>query len=132
MKKLISATLAGNILLIFLGLLVIFHILVLFRIVPSDILWGGQIETTSANFIVLEVIALFVTLIFAVIIAAKTGYIMVDRFKKAIAIGVWIIFAYLVLNTLGNLASGVGAENLIFAPLTLVLAFFALRLAIEK
>jgi len=132
MKKLISANLAGNILLIFLGLLVIFHILVFLKIVPSDILWGGQIDTTSANFIVLEVIALFVTLIFAVIIAAKTGYIMVDRFKKAIDIGVWIIFAYLVLNTLGNLASGVGAENLIFAPLTSVLTFFALRLAIEN
>jgi hypothetical protein len=81
---------------------------------------------------VLEGIALLVTLIFTVIIAAKTDYLKADRFKPVINIGVWIMFAYLVLNTLGNLASGVAAENLIFAPLTLVLAFLALRLAIEK
>ena len=36
------------------------------------------------------------------------------------------------LNTIGNLASGVAAGNWFFAPLTLILAFFALRLAIEK
>jgi len=38
----------------------------------------------------------------------------------------------LILNTLGNLASGVSFEKLIFAPITLVLAFCAFRLAIEK
>jgi hypothetical protein len=45
---------------------------------------------------------------------------------------VWIIFVFLLLNTLGNLASGVSAENFVFAPITLVLALCALRLAIEK
>ena len=37
-----------------------------------------------------------------------------------------------ILNTIGNRASGVTVENLIFTPLTLVIAFCALRLAIEK
>jgi hypothetical protein len=45
---------------------------------------------------------------------------------------VWLIFVFLLLNTLGNLASGVSFENLIAAPVTIILALCAFRLAIEK
>ena len=132
MKKLISVKLAGNLLLISLGLLVIFDILILLNVLPSNIVWGGQIKDPAANLIVLELIALVVTFIFAIVIAAKMDYIKAGGFTKAVNIGVWVIFAYLILNTLGNLASGVSFENLIFAPITLALAFCAFRLAIEK
>ena len=132
MKKLISEKLAGNLLLISLGLLAIFDILILLNIVPSNIVWGGQIKDPAVNLIVLELIALVVTFIFAIVITAKMGYIKAGGFTKAVNIGVWIIFAYLILNTLGNLASGVSFENLIFSPITLALAFCAFRLAIEK
>ena len=132
MKKLISVKLAGNLLLISLGLLVIFDILILLNVLPSNIVWGGQIKDPAANLSVLELIALVVTFIFAIVIAAKMDYIKAGGFKKAVNIGVWIIFAYLILNTLGNIASGVSFENLIFAPITLALAFCAFRLAIEK
>ncbi len=131
MKKLISVKWAGNLLLISFGLLAIFDILILLNILPADIVWGGQIKD-SATKLILETIALFVTIVFAVIVAAKINYIQVEKFKKAVNIGVWVIFAYLILNTVGNLASGISFENLIFAPITVALAFFALRLAIEK
>lgn len=131
MKKLISVKWAGNLLLISFGLLAIFDILILLNILPADIVWGGQIKD-SATKLILETIALFVTIVFAVIVAAKINYIQVEKFKKAVNIGVWAIFAYLILNTVGNLASGISFENLIFAPITVALAFFALRLAIEK
>lgn len=130
MKKFISAKLAGNILLFSLGLLLIFHILVLFKVIPANIIWGGQ--ATAANIITLEIIALIVTLFFGYVIAAKTRYASAGKFIIVINILVWIIFAFLVLNTVGNLASGVSAETLIFAPITFILALCALRLAIEK
>ena len=132
MKKLISVKLAGNLLLVSFGLLAIFDILILLNVLPSDIVWGGQIKDPAANLVVLELIALIVTFIFAIVIAAKMNYIKAGGFTKAVNIGVWVIFAYLILNTLGNLASGVSFENLIFAPITLVLEFCAFRLAIEK
>ena len=132
MKKLISEKLAGNLLLISLGLLAIFDILIILNVLPSNIVWGGQIKDPATNLIVLELIALVVTFIFAIVIAAKMDYIKAGGFTKAVNIGVWVIFAYLILNTLGNLASGVSFENLIFAPITLALAFCAFRLAIEK
>jgi hypothetical protein len=132
MKKLISKKWAGNLLLISFGLLAIFDILILLNIVPSNIVWGGRIKDPAANLIALELIALVVTFIFAIVIAAKMDFIKAGEFTKAVNIGVWIVFAYLLLNTLGNLASGVSFENLIFAPITLGLAFCAFRLAMEK
>ena len=132
MKTLISARMAGNILLISLGILTIFHILVLLNVVSPDIVWSGQAGNTEVSLLTLEIIALLVTALMAVIIAAKIGYIQAGRFKVAVNIGIWIVVAYLLLNMLGNLASGVSAENFIFAPITLILALFALRLAIKE
>ena len=44
----------------------------------------------------------------------------------------WIIFAYSLLNIVGNFASGTLAEKLVFAPISIVVAFLVFRLAIEK
>ena len=131
MKKLISARLAGNVLLIAMALLMVFHVLVLIGVVPAAAIWGGQVQAGTGALVVMEVIAMGVTLVFAAIIAAKAGYLKAGRLRIVVKIGVWLIFAFLVLNTLGNLASGVSTEGLIFAPITLILAFFAFRLAIE-
>ena len=132
MKKLISTKLAGNILLFSLGLLFIFHILVLLKIIPADIVWGGQIKGVPANLVTLETVALLMTALFILIVAAKTGYIQPGKLSGAVTIGVWLIFIYLLLNTLGNLASGVSFEKLWLSPITIILALCALRLAIER
>ena len=132
MKKRISARLAGNILLFSLGLLLLFHILVLLRVIPADIVWGGQIQGIPANLVTLEGIAFVVTALFLIIVTAKTGYIQAGRLSAVVNLGIWLIFAYLLLNTLGNLASGISFEKLLFAPITVFLALCALRLALEK
>ena len=132
MRKWIRARLAGNILLFSLGLLLLFHILVLLRVIPADIVWGGQIEGPPKNLVTLEAVALLVTVLFILIVAAKTGYIRADKWSGVVNVGLWLVFAYLLLNTLGNLASGISVEKLIFAPVTVFLALCAFRLAIEK
>jgi hypothetical protein len=132
LKQLIGLKVAGNVLLVAFVLVVGFHLLVLLGLVPPDIVWGGQIGASSSNLIVLESIALVVSLFFAVVTAAKLGYIQADRFKVAIRVCLWIIFAYLLLNTIGNLASVNSVEKAVFAAITLLLALFALRVAIER
>jgi hypothetical protein len=132
MNKLLNAKLAGNLLVGSFGLLAVFHILVLLRVIPANIVWGGMIQDGQANLVTLEVIALGVTLLFILIIAAKTGYIQAGKLLGVVNIGVWLILVFLLLNMLGNLASGVSFENLIAAPITIILALCAFRLAIEK
>jgi hypothetical protein len=132
MRKLVSARLAGNILLVSFGLLAVFHVLVLMGFVPANIIWGGQAGDSPGNLRTLEIVSLLFSVIFGIIIAVRLDYFLEGEFRRATKVGIWIIFAYLLLNTAGNLASGVSFENLVFAPITLVLAFFALRLAIER
>jgi len=132
MKKLISAKLAGTILLFSLGLLFIFHILVLLKVIPANIVWGGQIKGVPANLVPLEIVALLVTAFFILVVTAKLGYLQAGKLSGAVTVGLWLIFAYLLLNTLGNLASGISFEKLVFSPITIILALCALRLAIEK
>jgi hypothetical protein len=132
MNKLMSTKLAGNLLLGSLGLLAVFHILVLLRVIPAGIVWGGAIQNSTTSLFSLEMISLLVTLLFAVVIAAKAGYIKVSRFQAAVNIGIWVVFAILLLSMVANFASGVAVENLIFAPIAVILAFCAYRLAVEK
>ena len=130
MRNLIPVRVAGYILLIAFGLLVIFHLLILAGVVPADIVWGGRIGDSAANLFALEIFALVTSLLFGAIVAAKMGLILAGRFTRAINIGVWILFGYMLLNTAGNLAASTTTEKL-FAPLTIILALCALRLALE-
>jgi hypothetical protein len=51
------------------------------------------------------------------------GYIKAGKLSSLVNIGVWLVFAFLLLNILGNL---------IAAPITVILALCILKLAIEK
>ena len=88
MKTLISAKLAGSVLLAALGALAVFHVLVLAEVLPSEIVWGGRIEDPSDNLVMLETAALIVTLVFALIVAAKVGYVKMPRLGKVVRIGI--------------------------------------------
>jgi hypothetical protein len=132
MKKLISPKLAGKILLVLFGLLVIFHILVITNLFPTNVVWGGQAGGSPSNLRALETVSLLLTVLFAMVVAARIGYIKAGKLGKVINILLWIIFAYLLLNTAGNLASNSSLEKLLFTPITILAAFLVLRLAVEK
>lgn len=119
MKKIISLQLAGKIRLGAFILMLILHILIVFQVIPANIIWGGQINEDQSNLIIIELVAISVTIVFIGIVAAKMNLIQADKPKKAVNIGMWVVFAYLILNTLGNFASGISAETLIFGPLTI-------------
>lgn len=132
MKKLIGVKLAGSILLVLFGVLAVFHILILFNLLPSGIVWGGQFGGASASLRTLEMVSLGFTILFALVVAARVGYIPAGRLARVVNILLWVIFAYLLLNTVGNLASSSLTEKVIFTPLTILAALLALRLAVEK
>ncbi len=132
MKKFLSANLAGKILLGTFILMLVLHFLIFLQVVPSNIVWGGQINDDQSNLLQLEIVAITLTLVFLGIVATKMNLLKSGRSNKLVNIGVWIVFVYLILNTLGNFASGITAETLVFGPLTIVMAFCALRLALEK
>jgi hypothetical protein len=131
MRNLIGGKIAGDLLLILFGLLVVFHLILLFNLIPSSMVWGGRAGSTS-NPRALLMVSLVFNVLFAVAIAVKMDYIQVDISGRVLNILLWIIFAYLLLNTVGNLASSSAIEKLVFTPLTILAAFLVLRLAMER
>ena len=111
MKKIINSDLAGKIILSTFGLMLVLHILIIAQIVPANFVWGGQIEADGSNLMQLEIVAITLTVIFVAIVAAKLKSLQAKKPNILIAIGMWVVFAYLILNTLGNFASGVRAET---------------------
>ncbi len=132
MKPIIAIKTAGNILLTLFFLLALFHLLIMTGLVPIEIVWGGQVNPTNSERILLELSAIIVLLLFALIIACKVGYLKTIKSGKLLNIGVWIVFFYMALNTVGNLLSGGSIENWIFTPLTAIMALLTLQLATGK
>ncbi len=128
----ISAKTAGTMLLAGLFLLAAFHVLVLLGVAPSEIVWGGRGGGSDADLIAMEGTALGVTLLFALIVIVKQEYVLRGRFRTSARVGMWAIGVFFALNTVGNLASGVTAENYVFAPIAFLLSLLAFRLAIER
>lgn len=131
MKNIIGYKLSGNLLIILLTLLVILHLLIILKVVPYEIVFGGQI-TDANSMLKFEITAAVVSLVFLVTILLKMKYLKPGKLKKAVNIFTWIVFFYFILNTGLNLISSVTLEKLIFTPVTVMLSVFTLRLAIEK
>ena len=131
MKNIISTKFAGNVLISLLILLIVFHVLVLMKVIPYQIVWAAQIDDSS-TLLIYEGFAISLTALFVLIISMKIGYFMPRKFNKVVNAGVWFVFIYFLLNTIGNLTSGVTAEKLIFTPLTILMTLLAFGVAIEK
>ncbi|GBE30884.1 MAG TPA: hypothetical protein ENH10_03320 [Bacteroidetes bacterium] len=123
---------AANILIGILGLLGVFHVLVIVGVVPSDIVMGGQADTSLAQLLALELTALGTTILFMVITVARAGYILKGLLPRFIRVAAWFMFAYFVLNIAGNFIGGPGLEMFVFGPLSIVIAMLALIVARGK
>jgi hypothetical protein len=131
MKKIISFKLAGDISIVILILLIVFHILVMVGIIPHTIVWGGRIED-GESLLTFELFGLVTSLLFLFIILAKVEYLKFEKFRKVVTILVWIMFVWFLLNIVGNLISTASLEKLIFTPVSIILTVLVLRLAVEK
>jgi len=127
----ISPRTAANVLLAGLGVLVIFHALMILGVLPADIAWGGRADA-AGNVVLLEVVGLVVTLLFAAVVAAKAGYLGARPAGRLVTVAMWIVFGYFVLNVAGNLVSTSSLERAIFTPVSAILALLALRVAMSR
>ena len=130
MKKIFSKEIAGIILLITFGLLIIFQGLILLNIIPHNIVWGGQLN--EENYKVMSLFSIIIICLFMAIIAIKMKFIKSNILGRLGTIGTWIIFIYLIVNTIGNIASASSVESIIFTPITIIMSIFALVLALSK
>lgn len=131
MNRLLPFHFAAKTLLLLFALLVVFHLFVLLGIVPHDIVWAGRIQS-RAELIRMESISILILGIVAAIVAHKAGYLSIIKHPTVISVGMWLVVALFILNTLGNLTAVNPIEKYGFGLLTLVMAMLSLRITIGK
>ena len=98
--------------------------------VPTDFLWGGRIQSKE-QFILFEGISLIVQTICLLLTLIRAEYLRLERLANIAHIGMWVLFAIFTLNTVGNMLAKTTFEKS-FTVITIILALFSLRLALEK
>ncbi|MCX7909608.1 MAG: hypothetical protein N2560_08855 [Ignavibacteria bacterium] len=111
--------------------LIIFHLLVLLKVIPYDIVWGSRVKSEKDLFrlemisLLINLFFLFSTLIYVIALPLK--------FPKIImTIILWTMVALFGLNTLGNVLSKNKLEQRLFAPLTVLLTLFSLIMVLNN
>ncbi len=131
MKSFISERVATYGLLLLLSLLVAFHGLILLRIIPFEMIWGGRLKDAS-EMVSFEGVSILVNLLMLGVVAIKGNFLKMNIQPGIVKIALWAMFGLFLLNTIGNLLSTNLFEKAVFAPITFILSLFCLRLASAK
>ncbi len=118
-------------LILILSAVLIFHILVILKIIPYTIVWGGRLKTDKDMY-KFEAVSILVNLIFLAIILIYSDILKIDLPGIFITILLWIMAALFALNTLGNLMSKNKLEQKLFTPMTVILTIFSVILALAN
>lgn len=105
--------------------MVVVHLLIIFGVLPFTIIWGGSIQDVGQLY-PMEVVAISVLIAFAVIQAKQSRILKIKGKPLIWKILSIVVLLYLILNTLGNFASGVKVEKILFGSITLIMVLLSL------
>ena len=114
--------------LIIYSLSIVFHLLVLKQIITNKMVWGGRLKSDT-DIYKFEAVSLTVNLLFLFILLVQSNYVALSIPRNILTYTFWGMAALFLLNTAGNLLSKNRMEQMIFTPITLLLTFFSVVLA---
>ena len=130
MNKLLTSRTAATGIAIILTMIIVFHLLVVSRVIPYDIVWGGNISDPNDLWL-MEAISIAVNALLLFLVLAYMDVVNVRPNKTVTKVFFWIMFIFFLLNTLGNILAKQSLETFIFTPLTVLLSLFSLRIAMN-
>ncbi|MBL7788217.1 MAG: hypothetical protein JNL75_00120 [Chitinophagales bacterium] len=83
-------------------LVILFQFLILLKIVPYSITWGGRLETDEQMYTFVS-LGILINCFFIFTLVQKGEYIKQIFSPKIITIILWIFYGLFILNTIGNL-----------------------------
>lgn len=127
MKKIVAI----KIILSILSLLAFLHVLILWGIIPYQLVWGGRLNTYE-EMLTFETISLMTTVFMIFIFTIKHKNLVKSKTNKFIDILIWCFAAYFGVNTLGNLFSKTGTEMVLGSIISLCLCVFCIIIVNNK
>lgn len=122
---------ASILLIVLFSLTIIFHFLILIKVIPYAIAWGGRL-TNDREMQIFESVSICINAVFLLVSIIKYKQVKSSKSTKLITVFLWIMFALFSLNTIGNLSSLNNYERIIFTPLTLISSIACFILARYK
>lgn len=121
---------AGLILIVLPSLLIIFHICILLKILPSDIVWLGLTSESTTTILALVSILINLIIIFCSVVQLqylknKTALSIVEKILP-------VVFWWLVGNTIANLFSKSSFEIYVFTPILIILTICFYKIKSHK
>ena len=112
------------------SLSILFHLLVIMKVIPSTIVWGGRVENQQ-ELLKFESVSIILNILFLLIILMINATIKVKVKPIVFRVILWLMSALFILNTIGNLLAKSSIETMIFTPVTILLSIFSLYLALN-
>lgn len=122
---------AVMVMLVLLGVVLLFHFLVLLGIIPFDIVWGGKLQSVQ-QMLVFETVSVLLNALLFWLILAKANWVKwpLPRWVlHALLVSFTVLF---VLNSIGNLLAEKTLETLLFTPITILFSLLCFRIVLQK
>lgn len=109
--------------------ILLFHLSILFKVVPYEITWGGRL-TNDFEMYVFETVSVLVNLFLLTLLMIKGKYWNAFMPLRIVNILLWAFGALFALNTVGNVLAKTSFEKT-FAIITLALSFLICYIQIK-
>ena len=121
---------ATSIMLVIIGLVTLFHLALILKIIPYDIAWGGRL-TNDTEMYVFESASIIINLFLGFTLLIKGEYINQLLSEKVVNIILWAFVILFALNTVGNVLAKTNFEKY-FTILTLTSSILIWRILKAK
>ena len=118
-------------LLTLLSLFLLLHFIILIKIIPYNLVWGGRLKTEKEMYR-FEIFSILLNSLFVFVVLVQANCLIIDMPKKIITYALWLMTGLFLLNTLGNAISKNKLEQRLFTPVTILLTIFSLLLALSN
>ena len=109
----------------------IFHFLVLFKIIPYSTVWGSRLKSDKEMYR-FEIVSILLNSFFLIMLFVHSNILTISFSEIIMKIFFWTMSVIFTINTLGNMVSKNKLEKLLFTPLTILLTIFSLILALTN
>lgn len=111
-------------------LVILFQLLILIKIIPYDITWGGRLKTDEQMYSFVS-LGILINCFFIFTLIQKGQFLKPIFSPKIITTILWIFFAIFILNTIGNLFAKTYFEKA-FSLITGFYSFLLWRINLPK
>ena len=118
-------------LLFLLSLLLLLHFIILIKIIPYNLIWGGRLKSNNEMYR-FEIFSILINSLFIIVILTQVGFIKINIPNRIITYALGFMTGLFLLNTFGNAVSKNKIERLLFTPITILLFLFSLVLALSN